>query len=122
MNELKERAAKAAKFYLERKGMDVLDEAWTKEGLAGGIDLVARDGDTIVFADVTVSTVEDGGFRECQLSREQAELLAASWLGEHPDEADIEVRFDHVALMVCGESRAFRKHHVNCLGYTGSAC
>lgn len=122
MNELNERAVKGAKRYLEMKGMDVIDEAWSKDGLAGKIDLVAYDGGEIVFTDVTVSTVEDGGFRESPLSREQAELLAASWLGEHPDEADVAVRFDHLALMVCAESRAILRHHVNCFGYAGAAC
>lgn len=122
MNELNERAMKAAGRYLEMKGMEIVDEGWAKDGLAGGIDIVADDCGAIVFVDVTVSTVGDGGFRESPLSREQAELLAASWLGEHPDAADVEVRFDHVALMVCAESRAILRHHVNCFGYMGSAC
>ena len=95
--ELRERAIKAAKRYLEIQELEVIDEAWRKEGLSGRIDLVAADGPVTVFASVTVATTgEDPGFREAPLSREQTELLAAEWLGEHADdvEADTPVRFD----------------------------
>ena len=122
MKELDKRARKAARRYLELQGYGIIDRNWTDEAIAGKVDLVAMDCGTIVFADVTVSTIDDGGFRESPLSREQAELLAASWLGEHPDEADVAVRFDHLAMMVCAESRAILRHHVNCFGYTGAAC
>ena len=51
--ELRERAIKAAKRYLEVQGLEVVDEAWRKEGPSGRIDLVAADGPVTVFASVT---------------------------------------------------------------------
>lgn len=118
MKEMNERARKAAGRYLELKGMEILDRNWSREGMAGRIDLIADDAGTLVFATVSVSsTAEDAGFREEPLSREQAELLAATWLGEHPDaEVDVPVRFDRLALLICGGDRAMLRHYVNVLG------
>ncbi len=121
MKELNERAVKAAKRYLEMKGMSVIDESWSKDDLAGKIDLIADDEGELIFATVTVSTTGDGGFREQPLSREQAELLAASWLAEHPSETDLAIRFDCVAIMACSEDRAILRHHINCFGFPGAA-
>ncbi len=107
--ELRERAIKAAKRYLEIQGLEVIDEAWRKDGPAGRIDPVAADEPVTVFASMTVSTAGgDPGFREEPLSREQTELMAAEQLGEHADdvEADMPVRFGKVAILICGEDRA----------------
>ena len=53
MNDLKKRARKAARRYLELHGMEVVDKNWSRDDLAGRIDIVADDGGTLVF--VTVS-------------------------------------------------------------------
>ena len=62
------------------KGYEVLDRNWSCEGVAGRLDLVAMDEDAIVFIDVTAANREEGGFSEGNLTREQFELLAATWL------------------------------------------
>ena len=125
MNELKKRARKAARRYLELKGMEIVDKNWSRDDLAGRIDIIADDDGTIVFATVSVSSTaaDDAGFREEPLSREQAELLAATWLGEHPDTAvDVPVRFDRIAILAVSGDRAMLRHHVNCLGLPEVAC
>lgn len=116
MKELHDRAVKAAAAFLERKGAEVVDTDWGNDGLAGRIDLVARDEDAMVFVDVTATDRFEGGFSEGNLTREQFELLAAMWLGEHETEGDITVRFDRIDLIVVGDNRALLRHNINALG------
>lgn len=55
MNDMKERAMGAVKVFLERKGYEIVDEAWQGPEGIGGIDLVAVDEDgTLVFVDTPV--------------------------------------------------------------------
>lgn len=55
MNDMKEKAMGAVKAFLERKGYEIVDEAWQGPEGIGGIDLVAVDEDgTLVFVDATV--------------------------------------------------------------------
>ena len=52
MNDMKEKAMGAVKAFLERKGYEIVDEAWQGPEGIGGIDLVAVDEDgTLVFVD-----------------------------------------------------------------------
>lgn len=124
MKEMNKRARKAAGRYLELQGYGIVDKNWSDEAIAGKVDLVAEDGGTIVFVTVSVGGLEgDAGFREEPLSREQAELLAATWLGAHPDAGvDVPVRFDRISVLVVGQDRAMLRHTVNCLGLPGTTC
>ena len=61
MNDMKEKAMGAVKAFLERKGYEIVDEAWQGPEGIGGIDLVAVDEDgTLVFVDATVRIGTDG--------------------------------------------------------------
>ena len=117
MNDMKEKAMGAVKAFLERKGYEIVDEAWQGPEGIGGIDLVAVDEDgTLVFVDATVRIGTDG-FPEAHRARGMREALAATWLaGNGDDYADTPVRFDEVAMMVVKENRALLRHHVNCFG------
>ena len=89
MNDMKEKAMGAVKAFLERKGYEIVDEAWH------GTD----------------------GFPEAHRARGLREALAARWLaGNGDDYADTPVRFDEVAMMVVKENRALLRHHINCFG------
>lgn len=101
MENLHERAVRAAAQYVGRKGYEVLDESWSTGALAGRIDLVA-----------------EGGFAEARLAREQLEILAATWLAGNSEECNVPVRFDAVDIMVAGNDRALLRHTVNKLGAT----
>ena len=115
MFELHNRAIQAAERFVERRGYEVLGTKWTKDGLAGCIDLVAEDEGTVVFIDVTACDHSEGGFREGNLTREQFEVLAAAWLGENSPEGDISVRFDRIDMIVVSEDRALLRHHISAL-------
>ena len=106
-----------AKTFLERKGYEIVDEAWQGPEGIGGIDLVAVDEDgTLVFVDATVRIGTDG-FPEARRARGLREALAATWLaGNGDDYADTPVRFDEVVMMVVKENRALLRHRVNCFG------
>ena len=107
MNDMKEKAMGAVRTFLERKGYEIVDEAWQGPEGIGGIDLVAVDEDgTLVFVDATVRIGTDG-FPEAHRARGLREALAATWLaGNGDDYADTPVRFDEVAMMVVKENRA----------------
>lgn len=101
MNDMKEKAMGAVKAFLERKGYEIVDEAWQGPEGIGGIDLVAVDEDGIlVFVDATVRIGTDG-FPEAHRARELREALAATWLaGNSDDYADTPVRFDELGRVV----------------------
>ena len=83
MNDMKEKAMGAVKVFLERKGYEIVDEAWQGPEGIGGIDLVAVDEDgTLVFVDATVRIGTDG-FPEAHRARGLREALAATWLAGH---------------------------------------
>ena len=66
MNDMKEKAMGAVRTFLERKGYEIVDEAWQGPEGIGGIALVAVDEDgTLVFVDATVRIGTDG-FPEAQ--------------------------------------------------------
>ena len=117
MNDMKEKAMGAVGTFLERKGCEVVDEAWQEPEGIGGIDLVAADEDgTLVFVDATVWVGTDG-FPEARRARGLREALAATWLaGNGDDYADTPVRLGEEAMMVVKENRALLRHHVNCFG------
>lgn len=75
MNDMKEKAMGAVKAFLERKGYEIVDEAWQGPEGIGGIDLVAVDEDgTLVFVDATVRIGTDG-FPEAHRARGMREAL-----------------------------------------------
>lgn len=50
---------------------------------------------------------------------ERMEVNAAKRLGQHgddPDNVDVAIRFDQIAMLVIGEDRALLRHYINCLG------
>ena len=78
MNDMKEKAMGAVKAFLERKGYEIVDEAWQGPEGIGGIDLVAVDEDgTLVLIDATVRIGTDG-FPEAHRARGLREALAAA--------------------------------------------
>lgn len=119
MHELKKRAVKATARFLIQRGYEVVETSWESEGSA--IDVVAREDDAVVFVDVYARLGADRGMPEDggEASRERREIAAATWLSEHDGEeglVDLPIRFDSIAMMVIGESRALLRHHINCVG------
>jgi putative endonuclease len=87
--------------HLERAGLEVLDRNW--RCASGELDIVAAEGDTVVFVEVkTRSSTGFGLPAEAVTPRKLARLrrLAVLWLAERPDDQRWpEVRFDVVSIV-----------------------
>lgn len=117
MSNLNEKATQAASRYLEHRGYTVLETAWKCP--AGTCDVIAEDGDAIVFVDVSARRDAGKGFpsERCGADvRKRREMIALAWFAEHEDAVDMAVRFDNIAMLVMGDSRAMIRHHLNALG------
>lgn len=117
MSNLSISATEAASRYLDRRGYTVLETAWTCP--AGTADIVAKDGDVLVFADVSSRNSAERGFpseSRGKKIRTQRENIAIAWLAEHEDAVNETVRFDNLALLVVDSERAFIRHHINAFG------
>jgi putative endonuclease len=85
--------------YLTEQGLLVVDRNW--RCAHGEIDLVARDGDCLVFCEVkTRRTERFGGAVEAVDRRKVATLrrLVAAWLQSH-DERAVRVRIDVIGIL-----------------------
>ena len=87
--------------HLQQSGLTLLERNWRCSD--GELDIVAVDGDTVVFVEVkTRSAVGFGTPAEAVTPRKLARLrrLAARWLAERRDEQGWpEVRFDVVGVL-----------------------
>lgn len=89
----------AALACLEKKGMTLADRRYRSP--CGEIDLIMRDGDTLVFVEVKVR--ERLGRSEAQYAITPAKMrrmmeTVRYYLGEHPQEAERMMRFDVVTI------------------------
>lgn len=113
---LSKRGEKAAARYLELQGYKILDRNWSCP--AGEVDIVAREGDTLVFVTVKTRLDISRGFPSEDTSpavRSRSEKVAAYYLSEFRD-VDFPVRFDTVSMLVIAEDRALIRHYVNAFG------
>ena len=99
----------AARYLLDR-GLAVVDRNWRCSH--GEIDLVARDGDCLVFCEVkTRRSQRFGAPVEAVDRRKAARLrrLAAAWLQDH-DEHPARIRIDVIGILRPAEGRAVVRH------------
>lgn len=110
---------KAAAMFLNRRGYDILDEPWKRDGGMLPIDIVAKDGDSVVFVRARGRNAEFGeGFDDAGLDRDKAEAFAVNWFRDNIDEfADAQFRFDAISMIVMGAAanKALIRHHINAL-------
>ncbi|GAB4080078.1 YraN family protein [Modestobacter muralis] len=86
-------------------GLTVLDRNWRCRD--GELDLVARDGDALVFCEVKTRT--GGGFGSpaeavTRTKRHRLRVLARAWLAAHDHHAP-DLRFDVVGVLVPATGR-----------------
>ena len=115
MGNLNEKAKKAASRYLEHRGYDILEEGWSCP--AGASDIIAEEDGTLAFIDVKARRDADKGFPEeypTAAERTRREMIALAYLASHELD-EMTVRFDNIAIVVMGESRALLRHHIGCL-------
>ncbi|HET7327996.1 MAG TPA: YraN family protein [Nocardioidaceae bacterium] len=99
--------------HLTEAGMQVLERNWRCD--LGEVDLVARDGATLVICEVkTRRGLDFGSPLEAVTTRKLARLrrLAARWLAEHDDGAarPATVRIDVVGVVVRPRGAAVVEH------------
>jgi putative endonuclease len=81
-------------------GMTVLDRNWRCR--EGELDIVARDGDAVVFVEVKARSGTAFGEPAEAVGRVKARrihVLACRWLAEHRPDGAPELRFDVVAVV-----------------------
>lgn len=111
--ELGRRGEDAAVRFLDRRGYDILERNWTC--IAGEADIIARDGETLVFIEVkTRSSTEKGLPCEAvdEAKRHRYERIAALFLQNY-EVTDVIVRFDVISLVTVSPDRALVRHHIN---------
>jgi putative endonuclease len=91
------RAERLAAFSLRLVGWRILARRWRSK--AGEIDLVARRGRLIAFIEVKARS-EIGDALEAVSARQRARIVraASSFLAQHPKFANLDARFDVVAV------------------------
>jgi putative endonuclease len=107
---LGEYGERLAERYLTELGLAVVDRNW--RCARGELDLVARDGDCLVFCEVkTRRTERFGSPVEAVHRRKTTRLrrLAAAWLQEH-DEHPARIRIDVIGILRPTEGRAVVRH------------
>lgn len=106
----------AAARYLGLCGYEILERNWVCP--AGEADIIARDGDYLVFVEVKTRLQSDKGLPEEAVDAEKRRRyeLIACWYLRTVNETDFPFRFDVISIMVIGEDKAVLRHHVNAFG------
>ena len=115
MMKLQNRAVEAAKRYLVHKGYEILEIGW--KCFAGEMDIIAKDGNSLVLADVICQEPGNLEFSDEHNSddkRKRFEKIALAFLSER-DFLDMAVRFDVISLVTLGTDRAMLRHHKSAL-------
>lgn len=110
--ELGRRGEDAAANFLYRRGYEILERNWVCA--AGEADIIARDGDALVFVEVKTRKDCEKGFPAEAVTaakREKYERIACMFIKGY-DVVDVSVRFDVVSIVVMAPDRAFIRHHI----------
>lgn len=104
-------AEEAACAFLEAKGMRIVERNFRARG--GEIDVVAREGDTLVFAEVRFREGEEFGGPEETVGRDKRLRVvgaARGYLETIPASSWKEARFDVIAVVGTGRDRVIRHY------------
>ena len=114
--ELGRKGEDAAVRFLERRGYDIVERNWTC--FAGEADIIARDGEAVVFVEVKTRTGVSNGLPAEAVTknkRERYEKIACAFLADY-DVVDVPVRFDVVSISLIDTDRAMVRHHIDAFG------
>lgn len=102
--------------YLVSRGYEIIARNWTCQ--AGEADIIARDDDILVFAEVkTRSSTEKGFPSEAVDSKKRGKYLKIAELFiRRYDVGDVQVRFDVMSLVVTDNAHATIRHYINAFG------
>lgn len=110
-NRIGERGEDAAAAYLERAQMTIVERNWRCS--AGEVDIVALDGETLVFCEVKTRRTKAKGTPDEAVTpakRRRYARIAASYT-QSAGLSDVSVRFDVISILVIAEDRALLRHH-----------
>lgn len=99
----------AAASFLMKKGCELIEKNWRSR--QGEIDIVMRDGDTIVFVEVKTRRTVDFGYPEESLSVEKLDRLCRTceeYLERFPEKQSY--RIDCVAII--GNQKSYQISHI----------
>lgn len=102
--------------YLNDNGIKILERNW--ECNSGMADIVALEGETLVFMTVITRPQGQSGLPEYPISadrRLQQEMIAISYLESHQRPSS-RVRFDVIAVKMTGEQQCLLRHHRDAFG------
>lgn len=111
--ELGRKGEEAAARFLYRRGYDILERNWSC--FAGEADIIARDGDTLVFVEVKTRKSCEKGFPSEHVSaskRDRYEKIALAYAADYAY-VDVPVRFDIVAIVVVDADKAMIRHDID---------
>ena len=114
--ELGAKGEEAARYYLERRGCEILEQNWKCP--FGEADLIAMEDGALVFVEVKTRSCDAHGLPEEAVDakkRRRYEMIALSYLKEN-DFDSMQVRFDVISIIMLGTRRAFLRHHINAFG------
>jgi len=116
-----EQGEDAAYFHLRRHGYTVVARRWRSERLTGDIDLVAWDGDTLVFFEVKTRTARDLVTAQAAVDSHKEKMLrrmASAYLRQFPERhrACVPLRFDILAVYQLPGGTEF-EHTPNAFAY-----
>ena len=97
--------------YLKHAGAQVLERNWKCQ--SGDADIIAREGEDLVFLEVKTRSSEATGLPEDAVNRrkrQRYERIAMEYLFTH-DLPSMRVRFDVLALVISSEGKTFLRHH-----------
>lgn len=107
------RGEEAAARFLYRRGYEVVERNWTC--FAGEADIIALDGDTLVFVEVKTRKDCQHGFPSEAVTAEKRsryERIALAYLTDH-DHTEMPVRFDVISIVVISDDKAMIRHQIN---------
>lgn len=111
--DLGRKGEEAAAKYLAYRGYDILERNWSC--FAGEADIIARDGQWLVFVEVKTRRNTDRGFPSEAVDRrkrQRYEKIALAYAQQF-DATDVPVRFDVVSIVVIAKDKAMIRHQLN---------
>jgi putative endonuclease len=111
--EVGEEGERLAAAFLRRLGYKLLRRNWRAGG--GEIDIIARDGEEVVFAEVKCRSSAEWGDPEesVNLPKQRSIYLAARQFADRYRLRDRTLRFDVVAVLLRDEGQPEIKHYKN---------
>ena len=113
--EIQREAEQVAARYLAQKGYDVIARSWRCP--SGRVDIIARDGGELVFAEVAGRCRAQAAPEAPRGDDRSAFEAKAEAFADRYGARDVTFRFDRVSILIDRESdRAVIRHYINAFG------